>query len=485
MKKVILIIPPQEKFHKDYLPSIGIGYLASSLEKANYEVGIIDSYAEGLDDEETIKKVLEEKPDVVGVTATSHNRFHAISICKEIKRKSNNQIFVVVGGCHFSPTAISTLDSIPEIDVVIQREGELTFVDLLNHYFQNKPFDDVLGIVFRKGRRIITTRPRSFVKNLDELPMPAWHLFNLERYNAKLEGEEETRSIGVMSSRGCPNECVFCANSSFWQRLFRRHSPKKFIDEVEFLYKNNGYHGFDFWDDTITIMRSHIEEICQEILKRKLDIVWYARARVNTVDKNLLILMRKAGCKVISFGVESGSPRILKNIKKHITIEQVKKVVKICADLKYIVKLFFMYSLPGETLDDIEATRNLMLELKFYGPNIHVLPGFTFIYPGTVLEEIAKKEEILEDFDWNIPVKFDINEKIGVNPTIPLYEQESLSVEEIKSFLDSGITQFIELAKSISFAIKGVRDFNDIHCLFKRGSSYLKRRIPPFIKLDY
>ncbi|XOB42198.1 MAG: B12-binding domain-containing radical SAM protein [Candidatus Nealsonbacteria bacterium] len=478
MKKIVLVIPPQEKFTKDYLPSLGLGYIAACLERANYEVKIIDSHINNFDDEQATNKVLEEKPDAVGITANSHNRFHAISVCKLIKRKSNNQTFISVGGCHFSPTAVSLLETVPEIDAVIIGEGEKTFVDLLNNYFQNKSLDNVLGIVFRKNGKIIKTPHRPFIKNLDGLPRPAWHLFELEKYDAKLEGEDETKSIGIMSSRGCPNACSFCVNSIFWKRIFRRHSPRRFVDDVEFLHKKYGYRGFDFWDDTITTVRKHIKGICEEILKRKLDIVWYARARVNTVDREILALMRKAGCKVISFGVESGNPEILKNIRKNITIEQVRKTVKICVDLNYIIKLFFMYNLPGETLEDIQVTRDLMRELKFYGPNVHVIPGFTLIYPGTEIENIAKREgSLAHNFNWNSPIKFTTNEKIGVNPTIPLYEQKQLKSEEIKSFLESKKTQNMEVIKSIPLVFRGIRNLADFQYFLQKGINYVKKSI--------
>lgn len=474
--KIVLIIPPQEKFSKDYLPSISMGCLAASLEKANYDVKIIDSHVDNLSNQETVDRVLREKPEAVGITANSHNRFHAIEVARGIKNKAK-EVLVCVGGCHFSATAASALKTVPEIDVVARGEGEETFLDLLDRYFQQKPFDDVLGITFRKNQEIIDNPSRPFIKNLDDLPMPAWHLFELDKYKAKLEGGGGIRAIGVKASRGCPYNCSFCVNSDFWQRIFRYHSPKRFVDEVEFLYKNYGYRGFDFWDDTITAVRAYIKETCEEILRRNLDIVWYARARVNTVDREILTLMKKAGCKVISFGVESGSPRILKNIQKGITIDQVKEAVRICVDLGYIVKLFFMYSHPGETLKDVQMTRDLMLELKFYGPNVHVIPAFTFVYPGTEIETIAKKEGLLpNDFNWNSPVEFSFNKQIKVNPTIPLYEQKSLKAEEIYSYLNSPKTQLRELVKSVPLALKGIRNFEDLQYLLKRGAKYLKRK---------
>lgn len=474
--KIVLIIPPQEKFSKDYLPSIGVGCLAASLERAGYDVKIIDSHINNLNDQETAERVLREKPDAVGITANSHNRFHAIEVARGIKNKEKN-VLVCVGGCHFSPMAISTLKTIPEIDVVVREEGEETFLDLLDHYFQQKPFDDVLGITFRKNQEIISNPSRPFIKNLDDLPMPAWHLFELDKYEARLEGGSGVRAIGVKNSRGCPYHCSFCVNSDFWKKLFRYHSSRRFIDEVEYLYKNYGYRGFDFWDDTITVVRDYIKEACEEILRRKLDIVWYARARVNTVDREILTLMKKAGCRVISFGVESGSPRILKNIQKGITLEQVKEATRICVDLGYIVKLFFMYSHPGETLKDIQMTRDFMRELKFYGPNVHVLPAYTFVYPGTEIETIAKKEGLLsKDFNWNIPVEFPFNKKIKVNPTIPIYEQEGLKAEEIYSYLNSRRTKLRELIKSVPLALKGVRNLQDAQYLVRRVIRYLKRK---------
>ena len=475
--KVVLIIPPQESFSKDYLPSIGVGCLAASLERAGYEVKIIDSHVNNLNDQETVERALKEKPDAVGITANSHNRFHAIEVARGVKAKEKD-VLVCVGGCHFSSTAASTLKTIPEIDVVVREEGEESFLDLLNHYFQQKPFDDVLGITFRKNQEVVNNLPRPFIKNLDDLPMPAWHLFQLDKYEAKLEGGIGVRAIGVKNSRGCPYHCSFCVNSYFWKKLFRYHSPKRFIDEVEFLYNTYGYRGFDFWDDTITVVRDYIKEACEEILRRRLDIVWYARARVNTVDREILTLMKKAGCRVISFGVESGSPRILKTIQKGITIEQVKTATKLCVELGYTVKLFFMYSHPGETLKDVQMTRDLMRELKFYGPEVHVIPAFTFVYPGTEIETIAKKEGLLpNDFNWNIPVEFAFNKKIKVNPTIPIYEQEGLKAEEIYSYLHSPKTQLQELVKSIPLALKGVRNFQDGQYLLKRGVKYLKRKL--------
>lgn len=199
---------------------------------------------------------------------------------------------------------------------MLRGEGEITVVELLDTHFNKGDLNKMLGIAYKRSGEIINNPKRPLIENLDSIHMPAWHLFNLSKYKAVLEGEYKTRSIGVISSRGCPNQCSFYANASFWNTL-RLHSPKNFVDGVEFLHKEYNYQSFDFWDDTITLVREHILDICQEIINRGLDIVWYARARVDTVDEEMLKTMKKAGCRIISFGVESGSKNILKNIKKY------------------------------------------------------------------------------------------------------------------------------------------------------------------------
>jgi len=151
-------------------------------------------------------------------------------------------------------------------------------------------------------------------------------LFEMEKYHRNIEGTD-IRAVGVMSSRGCPNRCAYCVNAAFRKGILRLRDPIKFVDEIEFLGNKYGLKGFDFWDDTLTISKEHVKRICNEILKRGLDIKWYARARVDTVDKEMLELMWKAGCIKISYGVESGSPRIIKIIRKNINSEQVLKFI--------------------------------------------------------------------------------------------------------------------------------------------------------------
>jgi len=480
LNKIILVIPPQEITNKDQLPSIGVGYLAAVLERNNYEVKIIDSFVEGFNNNQTVDVILKETPFLVGVSANTHNRFNAVEILNKIKESSNGEIFTVVGGPHFSPTAEQAIANIPLLDIVVRGEGEETLLQLVNQLTKDlkiKPenLKRINGLTFRDNSRIFSTPDRDFIKDLDELPFPAWHLFKLDKYNARLEGLAKYRAIGVSSSRGCPHNCIFCVNSVFWKRIFRRHSPKKFVDNVEILFKKYGFRAFDFWDDTMTLVRPHIEEICNLIMKRNLPIKWYSRARVDTVDFKLLSLMKKAGCEAISFGVESGSERILKIIDKKITLEQVKTVAKFCKELGLITKFLFMYSLPQETEEDLSLTLDLMDELSSYSPKIHCYDGITRIYPGTRLEFLAKEEgKISTDYNWYKKVHFDLNEKLGDDPTIPLYENKNLPLKKVVEIVEQRKRERIKREGLISLIRKGikllfgVRSIQDIKSLTKK-----------------
>ncbi|MFH1388267.1 MAG: radical SAM protein [Patescibacteria group bacterium] len=324
--KVVLATAPRAlgEIEMAGLPFLGIGYVASYLEKAGHDVVIIDAHSQNLNQEETVKNILSFSPEVVGFTATTHNRLKAIGVIKELKQK-NPSLIIIVGGPHFSLSDVNALEVVPEINCVVKREGEITTKELLAVWPDRNKLKDVLGITYRDDNgQIISNQDRPFIQNLADLPFPAWHLYDLSKYQKRIHGTD-FRTIGVISARGCPNLCTFCCNAAFSKSVLRLRDPKNFVDELEFLKNEYDFQGFNFWDDTLTISKDHVKNICQEILDRKLDINWYARARVNTVDEEIIKIMRKAGCARISFGIESGSLRILKEIKKILLLSKLEK----------------------------------------------------------------------------------------------------------------------------------------------------------------
>ena len=472
--KLILTTSPRAEgdLERKGVPFLGLGYIGAYVEKfSHHNVEIFDVHTFGLNAVQAAEKILEKKPDIVGIHSITDNRFKAIALAKELKKR-NKDVIVLMGGPHFSLTAQDALKIVPEIDYILKGEVEKSIVQLMDVLEKKGDLNTVSGLVFRNELGEIIDKPiTALITDLNELPMPAWHLFDLKQYNKPIDGTN-IRSIGIMSARGCPNNCVYCANSRSGLRLM---DPKKFIDEVEFLHKEYGYQGFDFWDDTLTMVNEHVKAVCNEIIKRKLDFVWYARARVNTVDKELLKLMRKAGCIRISYGVESGSPRILKIVKKNITIEQVKEAVQLSSDAGMAVVTNFMVNLPDETMDDLKQTIDLMKYLHKI-KNSYPAYGFTVIYPGTELEIMAKERGIMpKDFSWNGPYHSPKYKVAGTDPTLFYMEWPGAELEKIKAIMTRELGIRGNVLKKGFNKLRKIKSVGELKELIVAGIDYLKK----------
>jgi radical SAM superfamily enzyme YgiQ (UPF0313 family) len=478
--KVVLATAPRAvgEIEMAGLPFLGIGYIASFLENppnggSKHKVAIVDGHSDNLTSEQTVKKILSYEPDVVGFTGNTHNRLQVINTIKLLKKIKPN-LLILVGGPFFSLTDRNVLEVVPEIDVVVKREGEITTKELLEAWPNQEKLKNVLGITYRgpKGE-IISNEDRPFIKDWSNLPFPAWHLYDLDKYQKKIHGTE-FRTIGVISARGCPNFCTFCCNAAYGKASLRLRDPKNFVDEIEMLHKKYGFEGFNIWDDTLTILKEHVMAICDEILKRRLKIKWYARARVNTVDEEMIKKMKEAGCVRISFGVESGSPRILKLIKKNITIDQVRKAVKLSSDAGMIVSLNFIVNLPTNTWEDLKMSADLMKELNKY-PNTSCSYGFALIYPGTEMETFAKENGILpRDFSWNGPYKTEKYKITKEDPSVPYMEWPGMELEKVKAFMVREMNTKSDLFRKGWKRIKKVKSFGEFKSLFKTSLKYLR-----------
>ncbi|MFZ5559803.1 MAG: B12-binding domain-containing radical SAM protein [Patescibacteria group bacterium] len=472
--KIVLTTSPRAEgdLERKGLPFLGIGYIAAYIEKfSHHQVEIFDAHTYGFSPSEAAKRILNKNPDVVGIHSITDNRFKAIALAKELK-KNNPKIITLFGGPHFSLTTKNALEIVSEIDFIIRGEGEKAVVQFLNTLEEKGDIDKVSGLAYRgQSGKIIEKPLTDLIMNLDELPMPAWHLFDLKQYTRPIDGTN-IRAVGVLSGRGCPNVCVYCANA---RTVLRLRSPKNFVDEVEFLHKEYGYEGFDFWDDTMTLVHDHVRGVCEEILKRKLDIVWYARARVNTVNEDLLKLMRKANCIRISYGIESGSPKILKVIKKNITVEQAKEAVRLSSKVGMAVVTNFMVNLPEETMEDLKMTINLMKELREIR-NSYPAYGFTVIYPGTELELMAKKQGIMPlDFSWNSPYQSEKYKITGDDPSLFLMEWPGKEIEKIKAIMTKELGTRGGILKKGFRKLRKVRSIGDLKSLIKTGLRYIKK----------
>ena len=429
---VVLIVPPflNQVARKGFEMTrpMSLFCLAATLKDAGYSIKIkhFERDNEGTEHIEPFLK--RNKAPIYGITCTTPTRFGAIEVIRNIKKIYPDSV-VVVGGPHFQNCVEDSLKNVPEIDVVVRGDGDYTFLNLVRAIESKKNFSSINGISFRKTNKIFHAPDAPVIENLDKLPIYQDFDYNDYRETVFVIGDK-VPAISVLSSRGCPFRCIFCSVNNTG---YRHRSPEKVVDEIElWLSKFPMVKGINFFDLTFTANPQHAAGVCKEIMQRNLKIVWWAESRAN-IDYELLKLMKKAGCVALSVGVESGSPKVLQNISKAITIPQVKDFVKVCKDVGIEPLLFFMASFPDETEQDLSLTKSLINELLTQTTSI--TSSATSIYPGTRLEEIARERKILDEkFSWNKPFHSEVSAKLSAYPDIPIFI-EKLTPKVIEDFL--------------------------------------------------
>lgn len=387
--RTLLINPPYPFTEWPNMP-LGLSYVAAVLEKNEVEVQVLDLLVSQYSEEKVRLCMAEFRPEVVGITAVTMNYPASSNILKLCKRFDEN-VMTVIGGPHVTFCAEQTLREAPWIDVVVRAQGEYTMLDIVRG---RKPAE-IDGIVFRDGDGIVTTGDRPWTENLDDIPFPARHLFPLAKYRAFNAGGS------LITGRGCPFNCIFCAGHRMTGRRVRLRDPKLVVDEMQMI-QELGFKEIYIEDDLLTLNHAHVQAICDEILGRGLRIRWNAFSRVDTITRELLKTMKQAGCYGLVFGVESGNQEILNRVKKKITLKKVKQAVAMTKEMGLSAVTSFILGLPGETRKTMRQSYDLAKSLN--APYcLHVLAPF----PGTEVREKAKDYgiTILTD-DWS---KYDAN----------------------------------------------------------------------------
>lgn len=344
-------------------PPLGILYIAAVLEKNKIDVKVIDAALERLSINNLINKILSYNPDVVGITSTTFSSSSAIEVAKQIKI-AKSSIKTVIGGSHVSAVPEDVLSN-NCFDFGVIGEGEFTFLELVQNI--NKESDllkNINGIIYRdKNNNIIKTLPRPLIENLDILPFPARHLVQIHKYKPQPNDRRDIPKISLISSRGCPYQCIFCGKSVFGIS-YRSFSAEYIVSEIKYVMANFQAKDIAFIDSLFTVSVERVEKICKELLKNKLKIPWTCTIRANVIkDKNILKLMKNSGCWRIRVGIESGNEKILKLIKKEIDLEHLKKVVSWADEIGLQPKGFFMIGHFTENINTIKESITLAKNL--------------------------------------------------------------------------------------------------------------------------
>lgn len=344
-------------------PPLGLAYVASALEKNNHAVKVIDCDADILAIK-NISEIAEDfRPEIVGMYVMTWTFRQANYLLKKIKNKLKNVKFIIGGPNVTSFPAPSLKHS--EFDYAVIGEGEITTPELIDAIEKKKKvneFRKIKGIVFRDKNKIIVNPSRNLIEKLDDIPFPAWHLLPIDNYFDIFT--RKRRFVTIISSRGCPFNCTYCDRLNRMGKRWRSRSPKNIVDEIEFLYNKYKIREFMFFDDNFIVNKNRVYELCNEILRRKLKILWECRARVDMVDFELLKRMKKAGCYRIRYGMEAGDNKILKIMKKGITVEQVRKAAIMTKKAGIEVFAYFMMGSPGEDHATLKKTLRLAIEIK-------------------------------------------------------------------------------------------------------------------------
>ena len=430
IKRVLLINPPIniDKVYGNVADFSSVTapvwacYIAALLRKEGYVVSILDAEAERLDIDTTVKKAIEWNPDLIGFSCMTSKIAYAYKVAKIIKMRMPD-VSIIAGGAHISAIPDRTLDEFPDFDILVVGEGEITCKELISALNSGSDLKQVEGIAFKdKLGNKIHTLSRKRIKELDNLPSPAYDLLPelKTHYWPYFNNIQGYPAFSLISSRGCPHQCNFCDRKVFGN-IFTKHSPKYFVNIIEDMINKYGIRYLVFDDDNILLDRKYLFGILDELFARKIRIPFTCESRVDTVDEEKLERLRDSGCKEIMYGIESGSPRILKLMNKGITVDQVRHAIKLTKKYKISALGYFMLGYPGETEQSMQETVDFIKELKLF--DIAAQPFVPF--PGTDIYKHAIQNGNLEE-DW---------EKIG-NFSEMAYTPHGLSKEMIAKYLN-------------------------------------------------
>lgn len=341
--------------HVGIMPPLSLAYTAAIAEKSGHKVIIIDAVAEHLSLQLVIKRIEEFSPDILGFTLTTYGFHQTLTWINNIKEKV--KIPVMVGGWHLSIYPRETM-SHTAIDYAVIGDAENVLPDFLSALESGDSLDVVKGIAFKENGKVKITPPAIPTANLDAVPFPARHLLKNNLYYNILS---RVKNFTVMlSARGCPYQCIFCDLNT---RDFRMRTANNFVEEIETNYKEFRIKEFDIYDSSFTIDNQRVKKICDEIIRRKLNVFWTVRSRIDTVNRDLLRAMAKAGCHTIMYGIESAHPGILRSLNKYNDADKVKQVINWTKECGIKTLGFFMLGSPGETFETADQTIGLMSEL--------------------------------------------------------------------------------------------------------------------------
>ncbi|MCW4044646.1 MAG: B12-binding domain-containing radical SAM protein [Candidatus Bathyarchaeota archaeon] len=482
--KVLLINPPQTFYPGSDAPAgnlpLGLMYIAAMLEQAGYKVEILDAFmteASFLKVGDTLQvgmpygrikaEIERRKPQIIGIANPFTCQVDNAVKVAQIAKDADPAIVTVVGGPHVTVVPTEFLNQAPSVDIAVIGEGEYTMLDITRYVEGSKDISTVQGIAYRKGNTAVLTPPRTLIRNLDELPYPAYHLVNMEQYlnPAKIEYRSfKKRAISMITSRGCPFNCCFCSVHLHMGKAFRAHSADYVVNHIAHVVSKYRVKTIFFEDDNLTFDLKRFEAICDKIIEKGIKFAWETPngIRADYLTLPLLEKMKKSGCQSVFFGIESGDQHVLDNIiGKSLNLKDVVKVAKMCRDIGLKTGAFYIIGFPGEKKENMMKTVSLALRLKRdFDVGMHLFYA-TPSYGTRLYEECKQKGYLTAELT---PRAFaEVRQTSGV----PLIETEDFLSSDVKEIAALANKEYKKLSlinhfKNPGYALKTALNYPNI-----------------------
>ena len=429
-----------------FFPPLGIAILATILEQKGHKCKVIDLQIEQYTAKDFLKEIKSFNSEIICISIFTALATEAFKLSKLIKENLN--LPIICGGPHVSLFPKETLEQNKEIDYIVFGEGEHTLPELINALEKNLPKENIKGIFFRKDEKIIETEKRSQIYNLDEIPIPSRKFFKMKKYIQVPNQYNRLPITNIITSRGCAyNKCKFCSESGELHSHYRRNSVERVIEEIKYLIDNYKIREIYFWDDEFVVDNNWVQRFCESLKKENFDLTWTCCAKVNYVNQKILKIMASAGCWNIFYGLESGDQKLLDDLKKGQTLEEIRNAIKWTKEAGIKARGSFILGLPGETPELGQKTINFAIELDLD----YAIFCLTTPYPGTKLyKEFLDKGN--KNIEWDKYTSF-----------FPVYLPEGYkNKEELIELQKSAYKQFYFRYNYIKNIIKSLKNKQDL-----------------------
>ncbi len=428
------------KYIKSCMPPFGLALLGTLLKERGHKVEILDCNAERIGTDNLADFLPGSSWDYIGITATTSIYNNAIKAARTCKTRFPGTP-LIMGGVHPSVFPEEPL-STSYVDYVIRCEGEDTLMELVS----GMKLEEIHGLSFKSNGKIVNNKARPSRPTISDLPMISYDLLPVSKYSSALGSYLRTPSMGMVVSRGCPGRCSYCYGKYLGNKI-RFRTSDQIVDEINFLVDNYNIREISFYDDTFTTFPSLVNDVCTEIVSRKLDITWSCFSRIDRVNEETLSLMKKAGCHQIMYGIESGDPKILKNINKNIDLDRANNIVKLTQKAGINVRAAFMFGNIGETEFSMKKTINYAKKLKADFAVFNITTPF----PGSEMYTWADENGYLLTKDWS---KYDLATIVNSLP--------SVNQETIKKYYRKAYKNFYLRPNYILKRFFKMRTLNDL-----------------------